>query len=240
MQLQPNEIHIWSKTLDPFSDDDTEKSAYLSADEQQRALHFRSAIHQQRFILARYYLRQILGHYLNQTPASITFAYTENEKPYLAHHPHLQFNLSHSDNQAIYAVTLNHAIGIDIEKMTDHYPQAVAKRFLSPQEYNAINASPHDKRAMLFYRVWTRKEALVKAIGKGVFSFPLSSFSVSTEAENEVITLTDQTQWKILTLLCHDGFQSALATQQQIKKILYWSISDQHQQQLDNVIELAL
>lgn len=227
MQLEPNEIHVWSTTLTITTDEEKEKFTVLSQDECERADRFHFPIHRKRFIAARSMLRHILGLYLNALPEDIVFAYTEHEKPYLStpNNTQLQFNLAHSHDIAVYAFTLNQAIGVDIEKVKASYDDAVAKRFFSPKENAELVQLSRDAQIDGFYRIWSRKEALIKATGKGLI-IPLSSFSVSASDISEVITLEDE-NWSLIPLSIEAGYQSALASNQNIKKVLYWQLFDQ-------------
>jgi len=225
MPIEPNDIHIWSAHLASAKH---QEEAILSQDERARAERYVFPIHRQRFIAARCWLRKILGFYLNLAPQDIIFTYDKKDKPFLSvpNNTALQFNLSHSEDIAIYAITLNHAIGVDIEKIQEHYNDAVAKRFFSSQEYTALmQLSPQD-RIIGFYRIWSRKEAIIKATGKGL-STPLSGFSVSAHDVDEIITLNKNEKWSLYPVFIQNDYQSAVATQQIVKKITYWFISDQ-------------
>jgi len=113
-------------------------------------------------------------------PNAISFKYTYYQKPYLDINPfNLQFNMSHSHNMAILAITKAYPIGADleclkpIENVTD-----IARQFFSPQEYSKFILVPEDQKIETFYTIWTRKEAFIKAIGEGL-SYPLNIFDVA-------------------------------------------------------------
>ncbi|TAK73819.1 MAG: 4'-phosphopantetheinyl transferase superfamily protein [Gammaproteobacteria bacterium] len=219
MQLAQHDIHLWSADLTLVLDE--KKRLFLSPDEHERANRFHFPLHRQRFIVARNTLRLLLSLYLSIPPQDIVFSYGKHHKPYLSTHPHLQFNLAHSHDVAVYAFTLDQAIGVDIEKIQNRYETNVAQRYFSPTEYQALLQLPEKERIMGFYRLWSRKEALIKAIGKGL-SLPLSSFSVSVNAELEAVNL-ENNQWSLVSLpLLHPGYELAIASQQLIKMISYW------------------
>lgn len=225
MHIEPNEIHVWSTDLTLTEEQEKNKFFLLSADERERAQRFHFPIHRQRFIAARSTLRELLSRYVNTAAKDLLFSYDEYKKPYLQnpHHAHLQFNLAHSANLAVYAFTLNHAVGIDTEKIEHDTKQEIAARFFSPQENAALMQLPQPEQIAGFYRIWSRKEALIKAVGKGL-SIPLSSFSVSVRDEPESIHLENET-WTLLSLPIHPDYQSALASNQTIKKLSYWNIA---------------
>jgi len=227
MHIEPNEIQVWSAELSPEPDQETEQFATLSQEERERADRFRFPVHRTRFIATRFMLRKILSEYLNVAPQTISFAYTQHQKPYLNFpaDSRLNFNVSNSDDLGLFAFTLDHAIGVDIEKIQDVYKQAVAERFFSPHE-NAelMRMSPRDQ-IRGFYRIWSRKEALIKAVGKGL-SIPLTSFTVTVNDVPEMVELEDVI-WQLIPLKIHTGYESAVATSMLVKKISIWGFFDQ-------------
>ena len=201
--------------------------ALLSVEERNRAERFHAALHRQRFIAAHGYLRKILSLYVAIPAEALSFAYTEHHKPYLniPDQPLIQFNLAHSADIALIAITKQHAIGVDIEKIKDKDIMAIAKRFFSPPEITALQQLPVLEQLPAFFRLWTRKEALVKAIGKGL-SISLSSFSVSIAEKPEQISLENRS-WSLVSLAIHPDFQSALASDQPITSVSIWRFFDQ-------------
>jgi 4'-phosphopantetheinyl transferase len=227
MQLEANEVHIWSAHLMTTAEQENEQFLLLSPDERERALRFHFPIHKKRFIAARATLRQILSVTLTIPAEEITFTYSEHEKPSLLSpkQTSLQFNLSHSGDMAVYALNVGHAIGVDIERVKDTYNQAVAEHYFSSRENADLIQLAEEDRARGFYRLWSRKEAIIKAVGKGL-TMPLSAFSVSINDELENLSIENET-WSLLPLAIHPAYQSALASKQAIKKISYWSFLDQ-------------
>ena len=226
MRLEPNQIHVWHADLVISPEKETTQSALLSTDELERAKRFHAPVHRMRFIAARSILRQILGLYLGVAPQEITFSYAEHNKPYLLKPAKtgLQFNLAHSYDMAVYAFTLTQLIGVDIEKIKDYYEPAVAKRFFSRQENTELMSLPPDEQTAGFYRIWARKEAIVKAVGKGL-SIPLSSFSVSAKPIAESLTL-ESDSWSLVPLSINPGYQAALASNQPINEVSMWQLSE--------------
>src|SRR3990167_6193416 len=211
MQLSSHEVHVWIIDLSITAAQKKQKYVILSNDEQKRADRFYAPLHQKRFIAAHAALRQILGQYMQTAPNDIVFDYTKHQKPFLSINPsHLAFNLAHSESLAVCAITLNHAIGIDIEKIKTKFPQAVAKRYFSQKENNHLRQQKNKKdKIRAFFDLWSRKEALVKAVGKGL-TLPLSSFSVSLDNKLEVILL-EQQSWYVMPLDIHSDYKASLA-----------------------------
>ena len=168
LAISSQEIHVWRANLDLASEQIADLTQTLSPDEIDRANRFRFPIHKNRFIAARGRLRQILGRYLQIAPQEVEFAYSDRGKPFLKQQQ-LQFNVSHTEDIALYAFTPQQVIGIDLEylgKETEY--KQIAQRFFTPAEAELINnAKPPDCKR-LFYHLWTVKEAYLKAIGSGL------------------------------------------------------------------------
>jgi len=180
--LADGEAHVWRASLDlPPAQLDALASS-LSEDELARAARFKFDLHRNRYIAGRGRLRRILASYLHSDPAAIRFAYNPQGKPSLPGGG-LQFNLSHSGAEALYAVSLDVELGIDIECLNPAIEvEKIAANFFSPAEVAAILALPPLRRHVRFFDFWTRKEAYVKALGHGL-SIPLNEFDVSTLSE---------------------------------------------------------
>lgn len=232
MKLEPNDIHIWTIHLNLSPEQENAMHALLSPDEVERADNFRFPNHRQRFVAARGALRQIIALYLNTSAKSVEFGYTNHDKPYIkVPTTTIQFNLTHSHDLAVCALTLDHPIGVDIERVQLDDKSAVAKRFFSRHEVAELaNASTEERRAG-FYRIWSRKEAVIKAIGKGL-AVPLSSFSVKLSHEPQCIEL-ENNKWHLYHLTIAEGYQSAVATDQEIEKITYCDYFEHFPQQED-------
>lgn len=227
MQIRDREIHIWPIQLSLSETDASQRWSLLSLDEQQRAEHFHFPLHKKRFIVARSTLRRILSFYFPCLPHEIDFAYTAYKKPYLAFplETGLQFNLSHSHDLALLAITQHHAVGIDIEKIHPIRYQVLAKRYFSTKEYDTLMSLAPTDQLIGFYQLWARKEALIKAVGKGL-TLSLSSFSVSLDDRYEQVLL-EQQQWSLISLSVHPDYQSALASNQLVNRIQYWNLHDE-------------
>jgi 4'-phosphopantetheinyl transferase len=154
---------------------------WLSADERARAARFTFERDRRRYSLGRGALRGILATYLRCDRDEIVFAYGETGKPRLAGADAasgLQFNASGSADMAVCAVTYGRRVGIDIEQMRVDCDPDLVQYALTDGERAEFRRIPLDQQATTFYRVWTRKEAFLKATGCGL-SRPLTSFAVS-------------------------------------------------------------
>lgn len=223
MRLAPHEIHVYTVDLTeevPYPN----ASTILSTDEIQRAERFHFPIHRQRFMTARASLRLILSHYLVTKPESIRFEYNEFLKPYVAFptDPLLQFNLAHSQDIAIYAIA-NQTVGIDLEIEEEKQVQAIAKRFFSAKENQALTQLSPEERIKSFYHIWACKEAIVKALGTGL-SRSLADFSVELTANPSTVTI-DEANLSLVPLSICQGYAAALASDQPIHTVVNLSLS---------------
>lgn len=156
-------------------------TALLDEDETRRAARFLRQADRDRFIASHAALRVVLGHVLDLPPGALEFGREETGRPHLTapSDTGLDFNLSHSGEIALVGLTREGRIGVDVE-IRRPLPDAlrIARAHFAPDEARALEALPVLEREAAFFSLWTRKEAVVKALGAGL-SQPLSSFSVS-------------------------------------------------------------
>ena len=168
--LGPTEAHIWAVPLDATISPLNSHAAIFSPEERQRADLFRLDAPRQRFVIARAALRILLSRYLGVTPAELAITVNAYNKPRLADEQHatgLRFNVAHSGNLALVAITYGCEIGVDVERLrTVRHAEHIAQRYFHPSEIEAILAAPY--RDAAFMRCWTGKEAVLKAIGTGI------------------------------------------------------------------------
>lgn len=223
--IEDHNVHLWHIVLSELITREQYFLTLLNPEELQRANRFRFPQHRQRFIIARGMLREILSTYTQISPQDIIFSYGPRGKPYLSgSHAHLQFNVSHSDDVAVYALTQNVEIGVDIQKIEDKFNDSVAKRFFSQQEYADLMQLSAAERPTAFCYLWACKEALIKAVGEGLY-VPLGNFSVSLQDKSQWVSLThaDKTEKYFLqNFPVHDDYQCVFATAQTVEKITRW------------------
>jgi len=169
-QLDVFTVHLWRFRLDSAVSFDP----LLSDDERLRAGRLRDPRKSRAWVVTRGRLRQILAGYVDVPPEGLRFVVNAQGKPRLADEANaaLTFNLSHSGDWGLCAVTAGSEVGVDIERIdrTLDYAQ-LAKRFFSPAEYARLDTCPAKRRKREFFRIWTRKEAWLKGKGGG-FSEP--------------------------------------------------------------------
>jgi 4'-phosphopantetheinyl transferase len=141
--------------------DEESRADVLSAAERSRAERFRFERDRQAFIARRIFLREVLAGYLGADPSAVEFEYNEFGKPLIPSRK-VHFSASHSAGFAVIAVSRIHAVGVDVERIQAVDYHAIAHRFFSAGEANELD----DLES--FYRIWTRKEACLKARGIGL------------------------------------------------------------------------
>lgn len=212
--LTTGQVHvwkIWQKTT-RFAD----FTSLLSNEEMERASRLRTTTLFQRFAANHGMLRTLLGSYLGMDPRRLQFVTNSYGKPSLRETGlHLRFNMTHSEDLTLIAVCLQSEVGIDVEivRSVDEW-RDIAKSHFSDDEYHDLLAEPVELQRDAFFRCWTRKEAVIKAIGMGL-SMPLSSFTVSTAQEAALLHCSwneaAASQWTLEHLEPAPGFVGALA-----------------------------
>ena len=169
--------------------------------------------------IARERALSIISGYLGLAPAEVRLELGRRGKPSLTPDERLSFNLSHAGSKGLLAVTSGSRVGVDIEALRPLLnPIGLARRFFSPLEADALAASSDPLAA--FFRVWVRKEAYLKGLGKTVPAF-LSRFSVTVEGNPRVISTRLEPGGTRFTLadIRSPGYAAALAVEGEIGRI---------------------
>jgi 4'-phosphopantetheinyl transferase len=168
-QLEPGEIHLWRAPLDrPAHLAGAE--AMLSREEILRTRRFVRLIDRERYIVAHGALRMVLGLYLSADPQTLEFRTGPMGKPALVQtFTDLRFNLSHSADLALIAVTRGREVGVDVERVVDDIEiDPIMEHYFEPKEAWDLRTAPPEERLARFFDLWTRKEACLKAEGSGL------------------------------------------------------------------------
>ena len=185
--LSHHVVHIWRARLEQPAHVVERLQTALSPDELERAARFYFEKDRRHFVVARGILRTLLGQYLAIPASAIVFCYNAYGKPALAalglpaSYNNLHFNLSHSHELALYAFSEGREIGIDVEYMRPlsiTECEMLAEQSFSERERNALRHLPSEVKRQAFFACWTRKEAYIKARGRGL-SIELDQFDVS-------------------------------------------------------------
>jgi len=219
LTLGHSEVHLWRLHLTTAVDNMDHWSSLLAEDERARAARFHHDKDRHCFTATRGALRRILGAYLKADPKLLIFAYSEKEKPALAGleaASGIEFNVSHSGGLSLLAFARGRRVGVDVEQTNRAMDTAaIAARFFSHAEQEQLAALPEGQHVDAFFFCWTRKEAYIKATGKGL-SLPLRQFDVSmSPGEQDALLATrpdplERTRWSMRDIAVPAGYAAAL------------------------------
>jgi 4'-phosphopantetheinyl transferase len=219
LTLGTQDIHLWKLSLNqPDRDSDTLQKE-LSADELERAGSYRFNSDRRRFVVRRSLQRRILAKYTDLCPSELCFEYNAHGRPSLVQpdgQSSVSFNASHSHELALIAVGRSPLIGIDIEQVRKiEDANSIVARFCSDEEQKRWVDIAGEDRELAFFDLWTRKEAFIKAIGRGL-SMDLRHFTVSLDRDDPQLTHwpgndCEVPNWTMCRIEAATGFGATLA-----------------------------
>jgi 4'-phosphopantetheinyl transferase len=220
--LLPDSVHLWRVRLDGVGYQDERLAALLSPEEQERAQRFLFGPHRQRFIRTHGIYRMILSKYSGIDPARITFGVGARGKPFLVPAPNrLRFNLSHSGDLMILGIAIDLELGVDVEVINHQLNWTqIAGNYFNDYEMAEIGRLPSKiEQLRAFYRVWTLKEAYLKARGDGLPG-GLDQVVVNLESETQGLFLAfpggenEKHRWQAISFRPATGACGAVVAQQ--------------------------
>lgn len=159
LDLDKNITHIFKIDISIYDKIENQYKGILIDEEIKQSTRFKQEDDRKRYIIGKFFLRQILSKILSMKPSDLIFSYFLNHKPYLSEQ---EFNISHSGQLIIIAIS-PFAVGVDVEFINPTFDfQTVLNRCFRTTEQT------HIKSGIDFYTFWTRKEALLKATGEGI------------------------------------------------------------------------
>ena len=180
--LGERELHLWCFPLDPGPGHMAPLAGLLDGAERAGCRRLRGARARREQVAARAALRRILSLYVGRPPGRLEFRRGPFGKPYLRQRagPEIYFNLSHSGGFGLVGVTRAAEVGVDLEfRRRDRDWRRLAARFFAPEELAWLEGLPAGERLGGFYRIWTLKEAWLKATGHGL-RYGLGRFAVAS------------------------------------------------------------
>jgi 4'-phosphopantetheinyl transferase len=217
--LPEGEAHLWRVRLPRRLSLATERrlAAVLPAEDRERCGRFRRPAHRRRALAARLAVRRILARYLDLPPESLALARTQQGKPYLRTHTDLHFSLAHSGQLLLVALCRGARVGVDVERECEvPVMDLLARRFFSGEEQRAIQAARGGERRRVFFRLWTRREAAVKALGIGLLDsfrrFALPAVRASP-AGLEAVLPPERGTWWLRDFKPGRGYSGALCVE---------------------------
>lgn len=195
----------------------------VSAEETARAARFLHDIDRRRHILGRGLLRLALAPLLDTEPQDIRFAVSELGKPALPGGP--SFNIAHSGDYVLIALAADGRLGVDVEAVRPLRDLLrLARTSFGPDEYERIVALPPEQRSGPFFRTWTRKEAMLKALGCGLTGLRNISVSFEPHMTNALLRLDDPAErpdaWTVRPLAPGADAEAAVAWDRPIERVV--------------------
>jgi len=208
-------IHLWTTVASKLGSSFKNNQKILSAEELNRAESFFSESLRLNYITAHAFLRNVLSYYIGVEPAEIVFKKDINKKPLIAYPPaSVHFNLSHSGDAVAVAVS-KYPVGVDIEHIKQNFNfNEIIRSYFSSKERKLITDSP--ELPIQFFRLWTRKESLLKATGEGISDalsqievcdgensapFPEDFFVRSFEKNDLCISIASPKKLRVISIL---------------------------------------
>lgn len=233
--LTDSDIHIWCASLSASAEDLSRYTTLLSQDELERAKRFHFERDHNHFIVGRALLRTFIGSYLDMEPSQIEFVYGQYGKPALKtvlHKKHLEFNLSHSKDFAVYAFGLDRKIGIDLEHIRPMPDMDdFVRQFFSLRENVLVNSLSGKQKEETFFKIWTCKEAFLKANGSGL-TVPINQVEISVEHDGSITLLSigggreQADAWRLELFSPSPDHQAALVVEGHNVQVVFQSLED--------------
>lgn len=224
--LEPGDVHVVVAEPDVPAPRDAE--ATLSHSELERANGFRFAADRAAYVRRRALLRMVLGRYLGTDPGRVPLEAGSEGKPRLRSDARggLTFNASSSDGTVVVALSRGTAIGVDVERLRDvAEAELIVEREFTAAERAQLAELCGDAWRVGFFHGWTRKEACLKALGRGLLE-PLDRFSVSLGPDAAPLALdtrtTPATAWCVADLPLGGEFVGAVASPAPWRTLQCW------------------
>ncbi len=201
----------------------------LSSDEQVRAKRYLVEHAYKEFVIARSYLRLILGVLLGCGSDKIPFTQNKWGKLYVEKNS-VYFNVTHSKQFSVIGISKSSELGVDSEYKRDNVKFSdLAHRFFSKAEQEWLNQFPSENIKDGFYDIWTGKEAVSKAVGMGM-SLSLDSYSVIPSDMNCYVELpvcnanSYLLSWKLDYISFHDDYSCCVCRSDYDKPVRFISL----------------
>ena len=220
--LADGTLHIVRARLDRPPRPIAELTAIASPVERARAAKFLHEADSHRHLIGRALARLALARLLDTTPQAIDIRASSLGKLYIENGP--SFNISHSGNIIMLALAARGRLGVDVEAVRELRDlPGLARTTFAYDELDAVVSLPTDRRAGAFYRIWTRKEAMLKALGLGLTALDAISVSADPGYSNALLRLDLQGEsaadWVVRSLACSPDVETAVAWDQPIRQL---------------------
>jgi 4'-phosphopantetheinyl transferase len=203
------EVHVWRFPLA------VPTVEVLNDAERARAARYAIDGPREQFRAARTALRRVLAGYLGIDPREVPFTVEPDGKPTLPE-GHLHFNVTHSGERGLIAVA-NRRVGVDLERLRP-MPNAegLVERFFGPEERDQFRSLPDGLKLAGFFRGWTCKEALLKAVGTGIQNVDKCVVDLDPRNEPRIVRFdhaAESGDWRLLAWEPEQGYRASLAVE---------------------------
>lgn len=166
-------LDLWRISLDTSGLDTAQALSNISSNELLKLESLHNASARSRYLITRDARRKILARYVGRPAATLEFERLPQGKPYLANNPEIHFNLSHTENMALLAVSNRYPLGVDVEGYKKiRNALKIAQRVFPVNLLDQLAAAPSEVFDKNFVELWTQMEAMQKTWGEGVFGRP--------------------------------------------------------------------
>jgi 4'-phosphopantetheinyl transferase len=209
------DVHVWLADCEAI--DYESMFNLLNAFEVNKSKRFLEPRDSKRYVISHGVLRSILSKYLDIKPEFIKYERGPYGKPAIAGGSWLRFNMSHSNGMAAYVVTSNRDVGIDLEFMRIIPFMELSRYIFSANEDSYLQSVPQQEQLNVFFTLWARKEAFIKAIGKGFYT-KLNAIDVFSNDKIHQL-LFDGSTWSIVDIKTPDNYKGAVVVQGNVQDI---------------------
>lgn len=208
--LSAGTVHVWF--LDRTGPAEPGWLEILDDEERERAMRFRTPQLQDAFAASHALVRTALSAYARLSPGEWRFAISPEGCPTVLGHSELAFSLTHAGPRAAVAIGTSQALGLDLEPIRpERDPMALARRFFGPAEAAWLTARSPAERPAGFATLWTVKEAVLKARGRGLTE-PLHSVEVDMDSSGRPVHVrAPGGPWTVRAWSPEPGWCTALA-----------------------------
>ena len=227
----PNKVFVYIIDVNDCLSNLARFWACLSVEEKKQAESYHSKVLTSRYIVSHGVLRYILSYYTNQFPSNVEFIYGKYKKPFLKNN-NIQFNMSHSHSMVCYLIALNYEVGIDIELEDSTLDiQEISNWIFTDAESKFLTTLAPHKKLKFFYSLWTKKEALVKALGQGFF-YPINTIEAIALQHGSKICFAAEKNMPEQELYCYTlevalNYSGTIAINHKINEIVYLKMNNQ-------------
>lgn len=235
-EIRPRADHVdvWRIRTTLDADHVARFGSLLSRAQRDRAMRLRITEKRDQYIITQGLTRIVLGRMLDTAPEALAFTRGPKGKPYLDGEfsdTGTQFNMTHTSHMALVAVAMHREVGIDIERIRDNLQwEKLARRYFSEQEYRGFRELPGESKLRAFFTCWTRKEAVLKAIGTGLGG-GLASFDVSVDPDAPPVLLGNRWQgrfhgdWSMAQIEPGNGYVATLVGEGNGFTVRCWDVN---------------